>query len=74
VVVDDQAFGALVQEVKDLRKEVGQIHTSVGQLKDAYNQARGAAQCLSPFKDLVVSAVKYLVVIGAATAIAKFMH
>ena len=51
VVINDQEFGALKQQVADLHGWVQDIASDVKSLKTAYDQTVGAERVSKPFKD-----------------------
>jgi phage-related protein len=73
MVVDDQAFGQLVQRVEDMHSWMKGMQKDVKALTDAYNQAKGAAAVFSPFKAVAVTAVCSLLAAGAGAVIAKLI-
>lgn len=51
VVINDQEFGALKQQVNDLHGWVKEIASDLKELKTAHDRSEGAEQACKPFKD-----------------------
>lgn len=71
MVVDDQQFGELVGTVKSMDGRLCRVESKIGDLHDAYQQAKGAGTLLSPFKGPLINLICALIGGGIVYYLAK---
>lgn len=71
VTVSDERFGALVARVANIEEWMKTLDGKVDNLIAAYNQAKGVAYCLTPFRDKIVGALWTLLGLGLVFGLYK---